>query len=564
MDVFRSKGIKGVVYSFLVGAIGVVFVLQFNPAKTDGGAKARAHCAAEVKGRCASIRDFGTAYGLAVGRSDDDDSKRHRMRKVIVDGLVERELLLLDAERLGIRLSDDEVSRSLREGSALISLGVETPDATYVAFQLNPDRPMRTLPTKKDGRFDEKEYNKALRIVARTQQEWREMQTAELTAAEVRDLVRLRVRVGDAALFDAFQQEKETVSFKYTTIDRAAFASSVEITDAAIDKHLDDPKVKAELDKDWEKAKFTECRRARHILVKADHSAKPEERDAARKKIEAARERIEKGAKFSEVAREVSEDPGSASRGGELGCFAKGMMVKPFEDAAFSMKPGELSAVIETEYGFHVLKLDAIAKDADAEREWRRERARNTLLSIELESRASAAAKDLLADVAAGKTLEEATSALSEKLKPKGATKKGEDPKKKGDADARAKGATDEAAEPALVVKTATGVTRTGSAFPGARGEANAALFALDKPGAVPPNVLATDAGYAVVQLVEKKPATREDFAKERDKMSRILLAKKRHDAVTEYVLRLRDAAKNEIKLLPDVLRDDKSTTPDE
>lgn len=96
--------------------------------------------------------------------------------------------------------------------------------------------------------------------------------------------------------------------------------------------------------------------RASHILISVDSSATKAQRDAARKEIEALLARIKGGEDFAAVAKEKSQCPSSAN-GGDLGFFSRGETVKPFEDAAFSMKLGEISNIVETQFGYHLIKL---------------------------------------------------------------------------------------------------------------------------------------------------------------------------------------------------------------
>lgn len=110
------------------------------------------------------------------------------------------------------------------------------------------------------------------------------------------------------------------------------------------------------------KARFTtaEQRRASHILVRVDADASPEQRKAAREKAEAIERQLKEGADFAALARTESQDPGSASSGGDLGFFTRDMMVQPFADAAFSLGVGQTSGVVQTEFGFHVIRVTDI------------------------------------------------------------------------------------------------------------------------------------------------------------------------------------------------------------
>jgi peptidyl-prolyl cis-trans isomerase D len=104
-----------------------------------------------------------------------------------------------------------------------------------------------------------------------------------------------------------------------------------------------------------------EERRAAHILITVKPAAPQAEQDAAKAKAEQLLDQARKNpAKFDELAKKYSQDPGSAANGGDLGYFGRGSMVKPFEDAAFALKVGEISDLVKTDFGYHIIKLVAI------------------------------------------------------------------------------------------------------------------------------------------------------------------------------------------------------------
>ncbi len=102
--------------------------------------------------------------------------------------------------------------------------------------------------------------------------------------------------------------------------------------------------------------KQPEQARASHILIKVDPGADVSQKADARKKMEKIQERVQKGEDFAALAKEFSEGPSSA-RGGDLGYFGRGKMVKPFEEKAFALQPGEVSDIVETQFGYHLIKV---------------------------------------------------------------------------------------------------------------------------------------------------------------------------------------------------------------
>ena len=118
-------------------------------------------------------------------------------------------------------------------------------------------------------------------------------------------------------------------------------------TDAEIQKYYDDNKKKFDT---------PETVHARHILIKVDEKDDDKVKAEKKKKIEALRKQLTEGADFEKLAKENSECP-SKERGGDLGTFPRGRMVKPFEEAAFKLPDNELSPVVETKFGYHIIQV---------------------------------------------------------------------------------------------------------------------------------------------------------------------------------------------------------------
>jgi peptidyl-prolyl cis-trans isomerase C len=117
-----------------------------------------------------------------------------------------------------------------------------------------------------------------------------------------------------------------------------------------------DQDVKDYYDKNPDQFKQPESVRASHILIKVDQTATDAQKNDARAKIDDVLKQVKAGGDFAELAKKHSQD-GSAAQGGDLNYFQKGQMVPPFETAAWALTPGQVSAVVETQFGFHIIKL---------------------------------------------------------------------------------------------------------------------------------------------------------------------------------------------------------------
>jgi peptidyl-prolyl cis-trans isomerase D len=184
--------------------------------------------------------------------------------------------------------------------------------------------------------------------------EQREVQVARFATADFA----AQVNPTDAELQTYYQanqarfQAPEQASIEYVVLDLQAVKKNIT---------LNEQDLKAYYEQNVARLSGTEERRASHILLAAAKSAPAAEREKARAKAEELLAQLRKAPdSFAELARKHSQDPGSAAKGGDLDFFARGAMVKPFEDAVFALKKGELSAVVESDFGFHIIKLTDI------------------------------------------------------------------------------------------------------------------------------------------------------------------------------------------------------------
>lgn len=159
--------------------------------------------------------------------------------------------------------------------------------------------------------------------------------------------------------YDSHRQDftlPERVRVEYVVLSLDELTEQEQVSDDEIRKYFDEHQ---------DEFGQAEERRASHILLTVPAEATEEQKASIRAKAEQILEQVKQDPdKFSELARELSEDPGSAKMDGDLGFFARGLMVKAFEDAVFAMQPDEIRGPVETPFGFHIIRLTAI-KNAD-------------------------------------------------------------------------------------------------------------------------------------------------------------------------------------------------------
>src|SRR5439155_7995280 len=219
---------------------------QFRPGAQGRAGTIKQECAAEVRGRCVEPKEYTAELMLvAPGRMiEPSQLKAMGIRKYVLEGLVERTLLVQDADRLGITVGEDDLDNELVAGRAHVSLPVEKARMLGYSLRLGEEG-IRLLPVlNADKKFDYKTYDRIVRqYTNRSPTEFKAMQKEELLAARIRDLVRSLVGVGDEEAFTTYQREKSTATVRFATFRRGWFVHhALDMSPAAVDAWAKDHK----------------------------------------------------------------------------------------------------------------------------------------------------------------------------------------------------------------------------------------------------------------------------------------------------------------------------------
>ena len=341
LDTLRANS-RSVLTYVLFGIIIVVFVVSFGPGSRGcGAAGGRAESwVAKVDGVTVSPAEFDQQYGQLArlygqqAGADPSGALLVRLRQMAMDQIVQRQLVEQAAGKEGIVVTDDEVSAAIK---------------VLPAFQVN-------------GRFDLDLYKRAVASAYGSPGKFEEQMRRDLAYQKMVTLLRTTVKVSDDEVKDAWMAENDRANVEFARFPLAAARLAVVPTDAQVRDAMAREGARIEQFYKDNPARFDRKKRvhARHILVRVDPKAGQAADEAAKKKIEAVAERVRKGEDFARVAGEVSEDPGSKARGGDLGFFGPGVMAKEFEAAAFALKPGQVSEPVKTPFGWHLVKVEAV------------------------------------------------------------------------------------------------------------------------------------------------------------------------------------------------------------
>ena len=286
---------------------------------------------------------------------------RYNVREQALDQLIDQQLVLDEANRLGLRISDAALEHMIE---------------AQTAFQV-------------DGRFDLAIYQTALRSENMRPADFESDLRLEMLQQLMQRMVTQTVEVSDAEMHQIYDQRNLKFAMSYVEIPYKDLESTVNPTDKQIADYFEahreefrEPErisfdfVRYDPDKLAGKVNPSEKEiqnyynrqrdaalthpeqvRARHILIAVPADATPAQKAAAKAKAEDLLKQIKAGGDFAKLAKQFSDDPGTRNAGGDLGYFEQSQMVKPFADAAFRMKPGEL-AVVQTQFGYHVIQVE--------------------------------------------------------------------------------------------------------------------------------------------------------------------------------------------------------------
>ncbi len=359
---------------WVLGLVIFLFVawLFFDYAGVNSMQQDTRRSAATVGGEEISFAEFQREYNNQEARLrqafgdnfNRDLARQFNLPKQAIDQLINRRILLLEARQLGLRATDGEIQEAILQEPVF-----NDEDGNFVGFD---------------------DYRNILRRARLNEADFERSVSEGVLLSKLRTVLAETIYVSDPEIEQAFRDTAERAKVRFVQLPSSALGDRVDSASLTVTQeelasyfadHQDtyelperrvvdyllidlvqlrreleipDPEMLAYYDDNSSDFESQEKVKARHILIKANSEAEVADAEA---KVADIRRRIEAGEDFAQLAGDLSEDEVSAAKGGDLGFFARELMVKPFADAAFDAAIGELVGPVKSEYGFHLIEV---------------------------------------------------------------------------------------------------------------------------------------------------------------------------------------------------------------
>jgi len=398
--------IKTILWSIVFAFVATIFYSWGMGGSTGG----RSGTLATVQGQEIRLAEYDRYYNNLInfyrdqfkGQFSEETIKNLDLKNSALDALIQKKLLLLEAEKQGLVVSDQELADRI---------------TTIPAFQ-------------KDNVFNKTYYESYLTQNRLSTSKFEESQRELMVMEKVEQLVKSNTQVSETEIQEAFRKEQEKIKFRYVEFSKDHFKAPpptdetlknffeanqkqfeipeqikveyVKLTPKSLENSIDirDDDLQDYYEKHqgefFVKKQFT----ASHILIRNDSlppsdglSDSEKEKilddldDKTKTKAEEILKKIREGADFAEMARKHSGDPASGAKGGSLGQFPQGVMVPEFENALEKLKPGEIGEPVKTVFGYHLIKLDKVEEERTKPLEEVKEEITSTLKAMKSRQR---------------------------------------------------------------------------------------------------------------------------------------------------------------------------------
>ncbi len=476
----RMRGFTKALLILLV--LAFVGTIIFDWGMDYVGLKQKANVIATVNGMDISIDEFNRAYQFEIENyrqragTDPEESQLDFLRDQVYESLIRRTLLQQEIEARGLNATDAEIIHYIYNDPPEI---------------LKQDKTFHN----EQGQFDLGRYKQAL---ANPGADWRPVEDyirGNLPFQKFQEELSLSVIVTESQVMREYEKRYQKAKVRYLFVDPNRFSNTpITVSSDEVENYYDEH---------LEEFNEPEKRTLDYLLY--SNKATPADSQNTQKLAQELVQRARDGEDFAELAKTYSEDPGSRERGGDLGFFGKGSMVKPFEDAAFGGKPGEIVGPVVSTHGLHVIMIHELKTDKEKKEET--VHASHILLKYQASPQTIEAAKDSANLFVATVTEGGWEAALAhEKMKP----------------------------------QTTTPFTEGSGFIPGVGVNRPASRFAFSNPVEMVSEVFETAQGFLVVRVASIRKERTKELSEVQADIENILKGETRKELAHELAAKLR------------------------